>query len=192
MMLVKIFNFPQIADMSINLNTNTPIDEDFKLFIARIVYGMLFLVMVVQMGLHQLPYQLPMQPSSWYINEWFRPAISIIASTVVLVGFFIPTRLWSILSAIIMLAFNFSYFELANNAFYNFIWWAILIPFCLKPMYTYKIIQRNKWFVLLFAAANSLNYGLNLAAMPVYLLYFLPFLPYKTLFDSFNRYYEPR
>jgi len=175
-----------------NSDKNTPLDEDFRLFIARIVYGTLFMVMVIQMGLHQLPYQLPLQQSSWYINDWFRPTISIMASTAVLVGFFIPTRTWSILSAIMMLAFNLSYFELANNAFYNFIWWAILIPFCLKPEYTFKTIQRNKWFVILFAATNWLNYGLNSAAIPVYLLYFLPFLPFKSLFDSFNRYYEPR
>jgi len=190
--LVKIFIFPQIAYMSTNFDKNTPLDEDFRLFIARIVFGMLFITMVIQMGLHQLPYQLPLQPSSWYMNNWFRPAISIIASTAVLVGFFIPTRAWSIVTAGLMLTFNFSYFELANNAFYNFIWWAILIPFCLKPSFAFKSIQRNKWLVILFAAANWLNYGLNLSAIPVYLLYFLPFLPFKSLFDSFNRYYEPR
>ncbi len=91
--------------MSTNFDKNTPLDEDFRLFIARIVFGMLFIIMVIQMGLHQMPYQLPMQPSSWYINQWFRPAISIIASTAILVGFFIPTRLWSILSATLMLLF---------------------------------------------------------------------------------------
>lgn len=191
-MLVKIFNFPQIADMSIDADKNTQHHEDFRLFIARIVYGILFMVMVIQMVLKQMPYQLPLQPSSWYINDWFRPAISIIASTAVLVGFFIPTRAWSIISSIVLLSFNLSYFELANNAFYNFIWWAILIPFCLKPQFAYKTMHRNKWLVILFAAANWLNYGLNLAAIPVYLLYFLPFLPFKSLFDSFNRYYEPR
>lgn len=189
---VKIFNFTQIAKMSIYTDKNALTTEDFRLFMARIVFGVLFSIMVVQMGLQQMPYQIKLQQSSWNINNWFRPAISILASTAVLVGFFIPTRAWSILTALLMLLFNISYYELANNAFYNFIWWAILIPFCLNPVLAYKIINRNKWLVILFAVANGISYGLNLEAIPVYLLYFLPFLPFKVLFDSFNRYYEPR
>jgi hypothetical protein len=171
-----------------NLHTT----EDFRLFMARIVFGMLFLVMAIQMGLNHMPYQLTLQKSSWYINGWIRPTISLIASTSVLIGFFIPTRSWSILSALLMLLFNLSYLDLANNAFYNFIWWALLIPFCINPLLVFKTIHRNKWLVILFAAANGINYGFNLAAIPVYFLYFLPFLPFKALFDSFNRYYEPR
>ncbi|OYZ55522.1 MAG: hypothetical protein B7Y11_00180 [Sphingobacteriia bacterium 24-36-13] len=189
---VKIFNFPQITKMPTSTDQNAPNNEDFRLFMARIVFGVVFLIMVVQMGLHQMPYQLPLEKSSWYINSWFRPTLSILASTAVLVGFFIPTKAWSILTALLMLLFNFSYFELANNAFYNFIWWALLIPFCLNPALVFTLFNRNKWLVILFAAANWLNYGLNIAATPVYLLYFIPFLPFKALFDSFNRYYEPR
>ncbi|MDP3394086.1 hypothetical protein [Sediminibacterium sp.] len=178
--------------MTATTDNNLLTTEDFRLFMARIVFGMLFLVMAIQMGLNQMPYQLPLQKSSWYINSWFRPTVSIIASTAVLVGFFIPTRGWSILSTLLMLLFNLSYLALANNAYYNFIWWAILIPFCINPILVFKTINRNKWLVILFAAANWFNYGLNLSAIPVYLLYFLPFLPFKALFDSFNRYYEPR
>jgi len=190
--LVKIFNFPQIAKMSISTDKNAPTTEDFRLFMARIVYGTLFLMMAIQMGLEQLPYQLPLQESSWPMNPWFRPTISIVASTAVLTGFFIPNRGWSIFTALLMLLFNFSYLNLANNAFYNFIWWALLIPFCMNPIWVFKTIDRNKWLVILFAAANWMNYGLNWVSIPVYLLYFLPFLPFKVLFDSFNWYYEPR
>lgn len=189
---VKISNFPQIVKMSTTIDKNLLATKDFRLFMARIVFGMLFLVMTIQMGLNQMPYQLPLQKSSWDINGWIRPAISIAASTSVLIGFFIPTRSWSILCALLMLLFNLSYFDLANNAFYNFIWWAILIPFCMNPLLVFKTINRNKWLVILFAAANGLNYGLNLAAIPIYFLYLLPFLPFKALFDSFNRYDEPR
>ena len=60
--------------------------EDFRLFIARIVYGMLFFMIVLQMILQHLPYQLPLQSNSWLMYPWVRPTVSIAASTAVLVG----------------------------------------------------------------------------------------------------------
>ncbi len=177
--------------------THSPVNnfvttEDFRLFIARIIYGTLFFIIVLQMILHQLPYQLPMQNNTWLMYPWIRSTVSITASTAVLVGFFIPSRVWSMISALCMLLFNFCYADLANNAFYNFIWWVLLIPFCLKSPIVYHVMNRNKWLVILFAVANGFSYGINIVALPIYTLYFLPFLPYKWLFDSFNRYYEPR
>lgn len=184
--------FPQIVNMTNSSVNNLITTEDFRLFIARIVYGMLFFMIVLQMILQHLPYQLPLQSNSWLMYPWIRPTVSIVASTAVLVGFFIPTRAWSTLTAIFMLLFNFCYADLANNSFYNFIWWVLLIPFCLKEQQVYYIINKNKWLIILFAAVNGFSYGFSLVAIPLYILYLLPFLPYKRLFDSFNKYYEPR
>lgn len=166
--------------------------DDFRLFIARIIYGAVFLMMVILMITDQLPYQLAPGTESWQPNTWLRPFISTAASTAILIGFFIPTQRWSIFASALMLLFNFSYLHMGNNGYYNFIWWVLFIPLCFKASSVYAIIKKNKWLIILFAVVNWLNYGLNWAAIPVYLLYLLPFLPYPSLFNSFNRYYEPR
>lgn len=166
--------------------------NDFRLFVARIIYGAVFLVMVILMTTGKLPYQLVAGPESWQPNAWFRPFVSTIASTAVLIGFFIPTQRWCILTSALMLLFNLSYLHMGNNEYYNFIWWVLFIPLCFNPSRMYAMINRNKWLIVLFAALNLLNYGLTWSAIPIYTLYFLAFLPYSGLFDSFNKYYEPR
>lgn len=166
--------------------------DDFRLFIARIIYGAVFLVMVILMIMGKLPYQLLVGPESWQPFTWFRSSTSILASTAVLIGFFIPTKRWSLLTSALMLLFNFSFLHMGNNEQYNFIWWVLFIPLCFNPLIVYSIFNRNKWLIILFAALNWLNYGLNWSAIPVYSLYLLAFLPYPKLFDSFNKHYEPR
>jgi hypothetical protein len=181
-----------MADM---VKTNESFDKsptDFRLFIARIIYGTVFLIIVLLMIMGKLPYQLLAGPESWQPHTWFRPLTSILASTAVLIGFFIPSKGWSILTCALMLLFNFSYLHMGNNEQYNFIWWFIFIPLCFKAITIQTMINKNRWLIVLFAFLNWLNYGLNWGGIPVYLLYLLPFLPYIALYNSFNRYYEPR
>lgn len=185
-------NFPQTKDQTMMAEKNIATNADFRLFIARIIYGVVFMVMVIQMVLHQLPYQCVPNPSTWLFKSNWRPIMSIVASTTVLIGFFIPSRLWSLITTIVMLGFNLSYFALDQNVHYNLLWWLLFVPLCFnQPALTiwFKILQ---WGMVILITISWMFTGNLSASIPLYCLYFLPFLPFSVLFDTFNRHYEPR
>lgn len=192
MCLVKILNFPQTEEQINMAENNTDLNADFRLFIARIIYGSVFIVIVAQMILQQLPYQCMPNPTTWLFKSEWRPAISIIASTTVLIGFFLPSRLWSLLTIVVMYGFNLSYFQLHNHAFYSIIWWILFIPLSLNRDWVAKVYKKSAWMLGIFALVNWSMTGFYWTAIPVYSLYLLPFLPFTALFEAFNHHFEPR
>lgn len=165
---------------------------DFRLFVARVIYGWIFLVIAILLIGKNLPYQLPLDKGAWLMPSWVRPAISIAASTAILAAFFVPTRIWSAITTLLMIGFSFTYQHVAGNHFNSFGWWALLIPFILPPYTFYHRLRFNRWIIALFGVVHWLTTGLSVPAIPLYTLYFLPFLPYTRLFSAFNRQFEPR
>lgn len=189
---VKIFNLIQERSMSENSENTVENVEDFRLFIARILLGSVFLVFGAMMILHQLPYQLTNNTSLLFSGIKISGILSVASSSFVIATFFIPNRRLAIVTTVLLYLFNLSYLGTAGEIYYNFIWWVPILPICFSKERGIHMLRKYKWFIPLFAIVDAYNNGLHISALPVYFLYFIPFLPFNSLFASFNRHFEPR
>ncbi|WP_438946305.1 hypothetical protein [Sediminibacterium sp.] len=166
--------------------------EDFRLFIARILLGSVFLVFGVMMSLQQLPYQYADQNSLLFLGNKISGLLSVASSCLVIAAFFIPNQYLAISATIFLYLFNLSYLGTEGEIYYSFIWWVPILPLCFSAERAIYILKRYKWFIPLFAMVDAYNNGLHVTAIPIYTLYFIPFLPFNRLFVSFNSHFEPR
>lgn len=190
--LVKIFYLIQSQPMSENAENTINNVEDFRLFIARILLGSVFLVFGAMMMLKQLPYQLTDNDLFLLSGKKMSGILSVASSSFVIAAFFIPSRGLSITATMLLYVFNLSYLGTPGEIFYNFIWWVPVLPLCFSAERSIYILKKYKWMIPLFAAVDMYNNGLHFAAIPLYFLYFIPFLPFQRLFVAFNRHFEPR
>lgn len=190
--LVKIFNLIQSLTMLKNAENTIENVEDFKLFIARILLGSVFFVFGAMMILQQLPYQCADLNPLLFNGTKISSILSVVSSSLVIAAFFIPNRYLSILATVFLYLFNLSYLGTAGEIFYSFIWWVPILPLCFSAERSIYILKKYKWFIPLFALVDAYNYGLHATAIPLYMLYFIPFLPFNRLFVSFNSHFEPR
>lgn len=166
--------------------------EDFRLFIARILLGSVFIVFVIMLILQQLPYQCADQNPMLLKANTISGILSVVSSSLVIAAFFIPTKYLAISTTVLLYLFNLSYLGTEGEVFYSFIWWVPILPLCFSAERSIYLLNRYRWFIPLFAMVDAYNKGLHLSAFPIYLLYFVPFLPFKRLFVSFNSHFEPR
>ena len=166
--------------------------EDFRLFIARILLGSVFLVFVIMMLLQQLSYQCADQNPLNFFGNKMSGILSVASSCSVIAAFFIPNRYLTTLTTVLLYLYNLSYLGTGGELFYSFIWWVPILPLCFSAERAIYILKRYRWFIPLFAMVDAYNNGLHLTAIPLYFLYFIPFLPFNRLFVSFNSHFEPR
>lgn len=178
--------------MSENSENTIENGEDFRLFVARILLGSLFLVFGTMLLLQQLPYQCADQQPLLLFGNKISGILSVASSSFVIAAFFIPIRGLLMITTVFLYMFNLSYLGTTGEIYYNFIWWVPALPLCFAPKRMEYILNRYKWFIPLFAIVDAYNNGLHFSALPLYLLYFVSFLPFRSLFVSFNRHFEPR
>jgi|694.fasta_scaffold107588_3 hypothetical protein len=165
----------------------------FREFTARIVFGWLFLVIALTLILGALPYQL--ETGSNAIVPWhmLRQIISIAASTSVLITFFLPNRLWSIISLSFLIVFTFCYYNIDGNAFYHYAWFASVAPFCVSGQEFLSRLKASRVIFVLFFMFNVITFKkFELTALPSYSLFLTPYIPWNRIYNWFEDQFEPK
>lgn len=166
----------------------------FRLFLARITAGWLFLVFVILWLTKGLPYHFPDRLPDFVINPEIAFTFSlvwVIVSTILLFFLIVPARLPAMILVVCMTVFIQCYryegVSLVNPAF---VW--VFIPFILPHNWFKKGWQVLKWILLISLAFHSWYLPLSWKALPGYTLYFIPFIPWERMFVSFIDRFEPK
>src|SRR5574343_565999 len=107
--LVKIFYLIQSHPMSEKAENTINNVEDFRLFIARILLGSVFLVFGAMMMLKQLPYQLSDNGLFLFYGKKMSGLLSVASSSFVIAAFFIPSKGLAITATVLLYIFNLTY-----------------------------------------------------------------------------------
>lgn len=172
----------------------TSSEATFRLFVARIIAGWLFLIFLFLWVTKALPHHLPEILPTNVIDPELVFAYSLIwvlTSTGLLFFLIVPGRLIALILCILMLIFIQSYryggLSLLNPAFA-----LVFIPFILPFSRFKKSWQVFKWVLLLSLALHSWFLPLSLKAIPGYSLYLISFIPWERWFQGFNERFEPK
>lgn len=169
------------------------INNGFRVFTGRLIFGWIFSVMIITLVLGALPYQLETGPDALIPWLWFKQVMSVLASTLVLIAFFLPNRVWSIFCFIALILFNFCYHGISGNAFYHFAWFGIVAPFCLSDQHFLVQLRASKVFMAIFLFFNAVTMrAFNPLALPAYTLFLIPYLPWHRLYNWFEAQFEPK
>lgn len=107
--------------MSENSENTIENGEDFRLFVARILLGSLFLVFGTMLLLQQLPYQCADQQPLLLFGNKISGILSVASSSFVIAAFFIPIRGLLMITTVFLYMFNLSYLGTTGEIYYNFI-----------------------------------------------------------------------
>lgn len=169
------------------------VENGFRVFTARTVFGWIFLAMVLTLVFGGMPYQVTVGAEASIPWKWAQQTIAVVASTTVLVSFFIPNQFWSILSFISLLLFTLCYDGAIVGSFFHFGWWAVVTPFCLSNRQFAGQLRYLKIPMAIFGViAVFSTKEFNPSLVPSYTLYLLPFLPWQRLYTWFENQFEPK
>jgi|GEM_PF-1197011 len=175
-------------------NPLTSSEATYRLFVARIIAGWLFLIFLFLWGTKALPHHFPEILPTTVIDPELVFAYSlvwVIVSTGLLFFLIVPGRLTALVLFILMIIFIQSYryggLSLLNPAFA-----LVLIPFILPLSRFKKSWLVFKWVLLLSLALHSWFLPLSLKAIPGYSLYLIPFILWERWFQRFNEQFEPK
>lgn len=179
------------------IQPNNPSEADlftYRSFLARLIAGWLFIIFLFLWIIKALPHHFPEQAAGDFVHPETNSAYALVwmmTSTSLLFFLIVPGRLLAVLLIVLMTAFVYCYtnggLSLINPAFI-----IALLPFAVPISWFSKSWRAVKWILLFFLALHSWFLPLSWKALPGYSLYFIPFIPWGSLFAGFVRRFEPK
>lgn len=165
---------------------------EYKRFMARIIAGWLFLILLCLWIFNALPFDhidIPgfIDTSIFQVDIWKW----IFTSTFLLVFLILPGRYTAFILALLMGLFIYTYLYTGRSLFNPaFVW--VLIPFILPDRWFLPAWLGLKWILLISLLLHAWWLPLSVKAIPGYTLYLIPFIAWEYLFQSFMEKYEPK
>ena len=137
------------------------------------------------MGL--LPFNNIQQPSPLYYQS-----ITILTTCFIITCFLIPRRPLVLLCLTLLFLFNNNFIRLDMNHLANYSLWMILLPVAVHPARMFQLLKFLRWTFPFLLCYQLFLVRFHPAAIPAYILFILPYLPYKRWIKWYLHRFEPK
>jgi len=175
-------------------NSATGTERMYRLFLARVISGWIFLLLLYLWITKSLPHHLPELAEGIKADAQVIAAYSCIwmmVSTLLLFFLIVPGRFLAGLLTLLMGIFMQCY-QYGGTGFLNPAFVVVFIPFLLPVSWFKRSWQVLKWVLPVLLALHSWFLPLSWKAVPGYTVYCIAFLPWERWFVSFIERFEPK